>query len=135
MTMEAYRTGVCKWFNPRKGYGFITPDDGGEKVFVHQSVIDMPGFRSLFQGEKVEFYSKETEKGIMATLVCGPDGEPINTNSRQRPKRQVKCFNCGRYGYHLGNNCPRGALPKSCFNCESQDHFIKDCPKPFSEGM
>lgn len=127
--MEVYRSGVCEWFNARRGYGFITPDDGGVNVFVHQSVIDMPGFRSLIQGEKVEFYSDKTEKGIVATLVCGPNGEPINANSRQRPKHRIKCFNCYEYGYHLGKDCPRGVLLKTCFNCKSPDHFIKDCPE------
>ena len=49
------RSGTVKWFNGEKGYGFITPNDGGEDVFVHQSVIKSNGYRSLSEGESVEF--------------------------------------------------------------------------------
>ena len=48
-------TGTVKWFNAQKGFGFITPDDGSDEIFVHQSEIYAPGFRSLADGEKVEF--------------------------------------------------------------------------------
>merc|ERR1719193_2697071 len=56
-------TGVVKWFNPTKGFGFITPADGGADVFVHQSEIQRCGFRSLAQGEFVEFDLLNGEKG------------------------------------------------------------------------
>ena len=49
------KSGTCKWFNSEKGYGFVTPDDGSEDVFVHQSVIKAQGFRTLADGEPVEF--------------------------------------------------------------------------------
>ena len=49
------RSGTCKWFNSSKGYGFVAPDDGGEDVFVHQSVIKADGYRTLNEGEQVEF--------------------------------------------------------------------------------
>ena len=51
-------TGVVKWFNDEKGYGFITPDDGSKDLFVHQSAIAGEGFRSLTEGAKVEFESE-----------------------------------------------------------------------------
>jgi len=47
--------GTVKWFNPDKGYGFITPEDGSKDVFVHYSEIDMDGFRTLEESDEVEF--------------------------------------------------------------------------------
>ena len=48
-------TGIVKWFNARKGYGFIGPDNGGDDVFVHFSAIQMDGYKTLNEGQKVEF--------------------------------------------------------------------------------
>ena len=48
-------TGTVKWFNDAKGYGFITPDGGGEDLFAHFSAINMPGFKTLKEGQKVSF--------------------------------------------------------------------------------
>jgi CspA family cold shock protein len=48
-------TGTVKWFNDAKGYGFITPDDGGEDLFAHFSAIQMSGFKTLKEGQKVQF--------------------------------------------------------------------------------
>jgi cold shock protein len=61
-------TGVVKWFSPKKGYGFITLEDGRE-VFVHYSAIDGNGFRSLEQGEKVRFELTQGPKGLQAAKV------------------------------------------------------------------
>ena len=47
--------GTVKWFNPEKGYGFITPKDGGSDVFVHMSALEQAGIRSLDEGQKVEY--------------------------------------------------------------------------------
>lgn len=55
-------TGTVKWFNDAKGYGFITPDDGGEDLFCHFSAIKMDGFKTLKQGQRVTFDLKEGEK-------------------------------------------------------------------------
>ena len=60
--------GTVKWFSPKKGYGFITMDDGQE-VFVHYSAIDGAGFRSLEQGERVEFEVAQGPKGLQASNV------------------------------------------------------------------
>jgi CspA family cold shock protein len=62
-------TGTVKWFNADKGYGFITPDDGGDDLFVHHSEIRTEGYASLDEGQKVEFTVGEGRKGPCATNV------------------------------------------------------------------
>ncbi|NQU41722.1 cold-shock protein [bacterium] len=62
-------TGTVKWFNEQKGYGFIAPDDGGDDLFVHHSNINQEGFRTLREGQKVEFESRQGRKGPEATNV------------------------------------------------------------------
>ena len=72
--MSTKLTGTCKWFNTKKGFGFIKPDGEGEDLFVHQSVIKSQGFRSLGEGEVVE-YNVETENGKSKAIdVTGPNG-------------------------------------------------------------
>ena len=67
--MSALATGIVKWFNDDKGYGFITPDDGGKDLFVHPSGVAGEGFKSLAEGAKVEFEPSEGQKGPQATDV------------------------------------------------------------------
>ena len=62
-------TGIVKWFNDDKGYGFITPDDGGKDLFVHHSGVAGEGFKSLAEGAKVAFEPSEGQKGPQATDV------------------------------------------------------------------
>ena len=62
-------TGTVKWFNDQKGYGFITPDDGGEDLFVHHSEIKAEGRTTLRGGQKVEFEIGQGRKGPCATNV------------------------------------------------------------------
>lgn len=62
-------TGTVKWFNPDKGYGFITPDGGGKDLFVHHSDIKSSGYATLDEGQKVEFDIGEGQKGPCAKNV------------------------------------------------------------------
>ena len=62
-------SGVVKWFNDAKGFGFISQDGGGDDVFVHHTAIQSEGFRSLQEGQKVEFEVKQGPKGLQAANV------------------------------------------------------------------
>ncbi len=62
-------TGTVKWFNDTKGFGFIAQDDGGDDVFVHFSAIQTDGFKSLAEGQKVEFEIEDGQKGPQARNV------------------------------------------------------------------
>ncbi len=61
--------GTVKWFDGEKGYGFITPDEGGEDLFVHYTAIEGTGFRGLEEGEKVSYEVTQGRKGLQAENV------------------------------------------------------------------
>lgn len=78
--------GTCKWFNSQKGFGFLTPSNGGEDVFVHQSVIHAVGFRSLAKDEPVEFQIVIEESGRSKAInVTGPNGAHVQGAPRPAP--------------------------------------------------
>ncbi|TNY36582.1 cold-shock protein [Thermomonospora catenispora] len=61
--------GTVKWFNPDKGFGFIAPDDGTADIFVHHSAIEMSGFRTLSEDQRVEYTAVQGPKGLQADQV------------------------------------------------------------------
>jgi len=88
------KQGECKWFNSKKGFGFITPADGSEDVFVHQSAIHAQGFRSLAEKEPVEYETAIDEKGrIKALNVTGPNGAVVQGAPKPKPRFQNNNFN------------------------------------------
>jgi CspA family cold shock protein len=66
-------TGIVKWFNDSKGFGFITPDDGGEDLFAHFSAIQMNGFKTLHEGQRVAFEVTQGPKGKQASNIQAPE--------------------------------------------------------------
>ena len=66
-----YQTGVVKWFNDTKGYGFITPDSGGNDLFAHFREIQGEGFKSLAENQRVQFTVTQGPKGDQASNITG----------------------------------------------------------------
>ncbi|MBE0488199.1 MAG: cold-shock protein [Halomonas sp.] len=66
-------TGTVKWFNDTKGYGFISPDDGGDDLFAHFSEIQADGFKTLQDGQKVTFEVTQGKKGLQASNIRPAD--------------------------------------------------------------
>jgi len=62
-------TGIVKWFSNAKGYGFISPDEGGDDIFAHFSAIEMDGYKSLKEGQRVQFDVSNGPKGLQANKI------------------------------------------------------------------
>jgi len=71
--MSDVKEGTVKWFNDSKGFGFITPDDGSEDLFAHFSAINMSGFKTLKEGQKVSFEVTQGPKGKQASNIQTPE--------------------------------------------------------------
>jgi len=81
------KTGTVKWFSVEKGFGFIVPEQGGNDVFVHQTQIHAEGFRSLAEGELVEYDVETDQTGRpRAVGVTGPDGAFVQGAPRPPPR-------------------------------------------------
>ncbi|XP_026146414.1 protein lin-28 homolog B-like isoform X2 [Carassius auratus] len=125
------------------GFGFISmtssegkPVDPPLDVFVHQSKLVMEGFRSLREGEQVEFTFKRSSKGLESLRVTGPGGGPCSGSDR-RPKGKApplkrkpkgdRCYNCGGLDHHA-KECGLPPQPKKCHYCQSVTHMVAQCP-------
>ncbi|XP_061452937.1 protein lin-28 homolog A isoform X1 [Rhineura floridana] len=145
--------GICKWFNVRMGFGFLsmTTKEGialesPVDVFVHQSKLHMEGFRSLKEGEAVEFTFKKSCKGLESIRVTGPGGvfcigserRPKGKNLQKRRPKGDRCYNCGGLDHHA-KECKLPPQPKKCHFCQSIAHMVANCPvkaqqSPSSQG-
>lgn len=67
MTTDSTHTGIVKWFNQEKGYGFITPSDGGKDIFVHITAVHAAGLRNLAEGHTIAYNLKEERGKVSAT--------------------------------------------------------------------
>ena len=85
-------TGKVKWFNPQKGYGFITPDDGKKDIFVHISVVERSGISSLNENDKVSYDEARNNGKVSAANIKVLNDQLISNKNSSFNKRAIKIF-------------------------------------------
>ncbi|KAK0577399.1 hypothetical protein LWI29_032503 [Acer saccharum] len=116
-------TGTVKWFSAQKGFGFIAPDDGTEDLFVHQTSIQSDGFRTLSEGQPVEYVVDSGEDGRTKAMDVAAISKPRRPGGRGG-RRGGRGFYGGRDG---GGGYGRGGRGGGCYNCGRTGHLARDC--------
>ena len=146
-------TGTIKWFSNQRSYGFITPSNGGEDIFVHYSSVKSNGYIHLWAGTHVEFEIVGGHEGkLQAINMTGPGGTLLQDRRRRRSIASSSngvtrpfvgpCYECGKMG-HIARNCFRtrkiAAWPgfghtgwnmgfALCYCCGQLGHLASNCP-------
>ncbi|KAB0351064.1 hypothetical protein FD754_015921 [Muntiacus muntjak] len=124
-------TRSCRWFNVHTGCGFLSMTaragvalEAPVDVLVHQSKLYKDGFRSLKEGEAVEFTFKKAGKGLESIRLTSPSG---GKNMQKHRSKGDRCYNCEGLDHHA-KECKLPPQPKKCYFCQSVNHVAASCP-------